>query len=60
MKIKFNINKNKILKSNIIKLVKHHRKYCEGENCNISLWMLLEVAKASGLKFTKKEEELFI
>lgn len=47
-------------KKNTIWIAKHHRKYCEGENCNISLYLLLEMAEKAGCKFTKKEKLLFI
>jgi hypothetical protein len=47
-------------KINLIELAKHHRKYCEGENCNISLYLLLEMAERAGIKFTPEERKLFI
>lgn len=47
-------------KINIIKLAKHHKKYCDGENCDISLILLMEMTKELGVKFTDKERELFI
>lgn len=46
-------------KLNIIELVKHHRKTCEGETCNISLNMVLQMLKLAGYKFTEEEERLF-
>jgi hypothetical protein len=50
----------KIEKRNLIELVKHHKKNCDGENCNISLFMILQIAERAGLKFTKKEKMYFI
>lgn len=47
-------------KKNVIWLAKHHRKYCEGENCNISLYLLLEMAEKAGCKFAKKQKEIFV
>jgi hypothetical protein len=47
-------------KFNVIQLAKHHRKYCEGENCVISLYLLREMTEKLGIKFTKKEKELFL
>ena len=49
-----------IYKFNVIQLAKHHRKYCEGENCVISLYLLREMAGKLGIKFTEKEKELFL
>lgn len=48
-----------IEKENLLKVVKHHKKYCEGEDCNISLHWLFTVAKRAGLKFTEKERSEF-
>ena len=49
-----------VYRFNLIELAKHHRKFCEGENCNISLILLLEMAGKIGIHFTDKEKELFI
>ncbi len=50
----------KAYKHNTIWLAKHHRKYCEGKDCNISLLTLMLMAEKAGCKFTKKERRLFI
>jgi len=50
----------KIYKLNAMELAKHHKKYCEGESCVISLNVLREMAEKVGVKFTKKERELFL
>lgn len=55
-----NVGREIILKFNLIELVKHHRRFCEGKKCNISLYLLLEMAEELGLEFTDKEKELFI
>ena len=47
-------------KFNVIQLAKHHRKYCEGEDCVISLYLLREMAEKLGIKFTEKERGLFL
>jgi hypothetical protein len=47
-------------KFNVINLAKHHRKFCEGENCVISLYLLREMAEKLGIKFSDKEKELFL
>jgi len=48
-----------VYKFNTLELAKHHRKYCEGENCVISLNVLRMMAEECGIKFTKKETEIF-
>jgi len=53
-------SKNDAYKFNLIQLAKHHRKFCEGEYCNISLILLMEMAEQLGIKFTNKEKELFL
>ena len=49
-----------ILKKNAIKLAKHHKKYCEGEQCDISLLMLAELLSNAGIKLTDKDMRHFI
>lgn len=46
-------------KLNTLELAKHHRKNCEGEDCNISLNVLRMMAEECGVKFTDKEKEEF-
>ena len=53
------ISEKQALKENIIRLIKHHRKHCEGESCNISLSQILKIAQDAGLKFTDNEKRLF-
>jgi hypothetical protein len=47
-------------KFNVINLVKHHRRNCEGEDCVISFYLLREMAEKLGIVFTDKEKELFL
>lgn len=49
-----------VFKRNALALAKHHRKHCEGEDCDISLFMLLYMATDAGVKFTEKEAREFI
>ncbi len=49
-----------VYKFNVIQLAKHHKKYCEGESCVISLYLLMEMAEKLNIVFSKKEKELFI
>ena len=54
------IKEEEVLKDNLVKLVKHHKKYCEGEDCDISLYLLLMLAKKAGLFLTTAEQKEFI
>lgn len=47
-------------KINTLEIAKHHRKYCEGEDCVISLNALRMMAEECGVKFTNKEKDMFI
>lgn len=56
-------NRRKILtayKFNILAIATHHRKYCEGEGCIISLNLLRQMVEDLGIKFTKKQMEKFL
>ncbi len=53
------ISEKQALKENVIRLIKHHRKYCEGAKCNISLSQILKVVQDAGLTFTDNEKRLF-
>jgi hypothetical protein len=50
----------KAYKLNTLALARHHRKHCEGEECDVSLTILMMMAEQCGAKFTEKEKELFI
>jgi len=50
---------DKMLKINAIRLARHHRKYCEGEKCNISLDLLYQLLEYADIKVTKKELKEF-
>jgi len=54
------MKKETVLKKNTIALARHHKKYCEGEKCTISLILLMELLRLSGIKLTKQEVEEFI
>ena len=53
-------HENEILKNQLIEIVKHHKKVCNGENCNISLYLIMLIGERANLKFTDKEKEFFI
>ena len=50
----------RIMKKNVLELVKHHKRHCDGEHCRISLWMLKEMAEKAGIKFTDFQVKQFI
>ena len=50
----------KLYKLNTLELARHHRKHCEGEDCNISLNVLRMMAEECGVKFTKEEKDVFL
>lgn len=54
------IKEQEILKDNLIKLVKDHRRTCNNVSCSISLSLVLVVGKLAGLEFTEEEADLFI
>lgn len=43
------MDKDKLLLLNAIRLADHHRATCEGETCNISLSLLLELLQRAGI-----------
>ena len=47
-------------KMNLIAIAEHHKRYCDGEGCSVSLYLLREMAERIGIKFTEEEAELFI
>jgi len=53
------MNKHTLLKRNAINLVRHHRRYCEGEKCNISLLLIADLLREAGIKLTKKQLKEF-
>src|SRR5882672_9616171 len=52
--------KIEIWKNNTLALAEQHRKHCEGEKCNISLYTLREMAERAGVNFTQEEFPLFL
>jgi len=49
-----------VYRKNTINLAKHHKKYCNDQDCCISLYLLLEMAKDLGIQFTKEEIKYFL
>jgi len=54
------ITKKEAWKLNTIWIANQHRIDCCGEECNISLLSLMEMAEEAGVKFTKKEKKIFM
>ena len=52
--------KAEVFKNQALQLAEHHKKHCDGESCTISLLVLKEMAEKAGVKFTKKELEVFV
>lgn len=54
------ISKNKIIKDNAIRLAEHHKEHCDGEDCNISLYLLAQTLEKAGVELTDKERLIFL
>lgn len=54
------MRKRNVLKENAIALARHHRKHCEGEDCTISLILLMELLTKAGIKLKKREVYEFV
>lgn len=52
--------RDNVLKMNALNLARHHKKTCEGEECNISLLLLLEVLLQAGILVTDDEKREFL
>jgi hypothetical protein len=53
-------NELEAMKLNTLWLAEHHRKICDGESCNISLIVLMQMAEKAGITFTENEKMIFI
>ncbi len=51
---------DRFLVTNMVKLAKHHKKYCEGEKCTIILNGIPQIFDRAGIKLTKKQQEVFL
>lgn len=52
-------NDDVVLKENLIKVVRDHKATCVGEECQISVSMLLLLALKAGIVFTDEERREF-
>ena len=48
-----------ILRTNMLRLVEHHKKYCEGEKCNICLVWVARVMDLAGIRLTDQQRGRF-
>jgi len=48
------------LRENAINIAKHHKKYCEGQSCNISLFLLRRLLDVAEIKLTEEEKKEFM
>jgi len=49
-----------ILRENAINLANQHKKYCDSEDCDVSLFLLGELLRGCKIELTKAEEEVFL
>ena len=52
------VSRKEAIKFNLIQLVKDHRAKCD-EHCNVSLFLVRELAEMAGLTITDDERHLF-
>ncbi len=48
-------DKKKIYKMILMELGREHKRNCDGQHCNVSLIMLMQMGKELGLTFSDKE-----
>ena len=53
------ITEAEALKINAIHIANHHKKTCEGCECNISLYMLRRLLDLADIELSEKEKESF-
>ena len=51
---------NRILKDNMLKLVKQHKELCNSEECDISLALVLEVLQRAKIPLSNDERLEFL
>lgn len=54
------IDENTVLKENVIAIAKHHRKHCDGTDCNCSLYFLRKLLEKAGITLTDTEKREFM
>ena len=54
------ITEKQAVKENAIRMAEHHRKHCEGEDCNISLYLLKRALDLADIKLDRAESLKFM
>jgi hypothetical protein len=54
------ITEKTAVKENAIRLANHHIQHCNGETCNISLYLLRRLIEMAGIELTENEKRKFI
>jgi hypothetical protein len=54
------VTEKQLIKENALLLAEHHKKYCEGEKCNISLYLLRRALDLAGIELDDKEKRKFM
>lgn len=54
------ISERQAVKENAIRLVKHHKEHCAGQDCDISLYLLRRALELAGIALTPEEKRLFM
>ncbi len=49
----------KAYRMNVVTLAKQHKRQCTESDCNVSLILLRKMCEEAGIKFTKKQKEIF-
>lgn len=51
------MTEDEYLKRNAIKIARHHREHCPGQECDISLFALYELLEKAGIDVTEDMDE---
>ena len=54
------ISEKQAIKENMIRTVIHHCKYCEGVDCDVSVYLLRRCLELAGIELTEEERILFL
>lgn len=49
-----------LIKRNIIRLVEHHKRTCDGPDCNISLMLVRDLVELAGIELSEEERREFM
>jgi len=54
------ISEKQAIKENAMRLAEHHKKHCDGQNCDISLHLVRRALELAGIDLTEDEKRLFM